>query len=271
MPNVLIDKNKIDILANAIAAKSGEPLKLTLEEMVEAVDGIETGGGGVTPTGNIDITQAGVTDVTNYATATVPAAGWEGLQYIDVYPGIEVSSNGNINAGNGTSISIGPITSNGWITTEDGITLGVYGQSSYQLPTQAATTITPTTSQQIAVTSGKYTTGNIIVDPIPYADGDNEAYGTTSEIWLINATPTTTGSGMITYSIDFISNNTTNNEIQLLAGPFSAISYSSVGTVYNSFSGGWTNQAYRTIELTGGADKDNANWRAWLEANAVKQ
>ena len=72
MSNVLIDKNKIDILANAIAAKSGEPLTLTLEEMVDAVDGIETGGGGVTPTGNIDITQAGVTDVTNYATATVP-------------------------------------------------------------------------------------------------------------------------------------------------------------------------------------------------------
>lgn len=33
-----------------------------------------TGSGGVTPTGNINITQAGQTDVTNYATATVPSA-----------------------------------------------------------------------------------------------------------------------------------------------------------------------------------------------------
>lgn len=33
-----------------------------------------TGSGGVAPTGNINITQAGVTDVTNYATATVPSA-----------------------------------------------------------------------------------------------------------------------------------------------------------------------------------------------------
>ena len=72
MSNVLVNKDKIDILANAISIKSGEPLKLTLDEMVGAVDGIETGGGGITPTGNINITQAGTTDVTNYATATVP-------------------------------------------------------------------------------------------------------------------------------------------------------------------------------------------------------
>ena len=32
-----------------------------------------TGSGGITPTGNINITQSGETDVTNYATATVPA------------------------------------------------------------------------------------------------------------------------------------------------------------------------------------------------------
>ena len=71
MSNVIVNKEKIDLLANAIANKSGESLTLTLDEMVDAVDGIETGGGGITPTGNIDITSAGVTDVTNYATATV--------------------------------------------------------------------------------------------------------------------------------------------------------------------------------------------------------
>ena len=76
MSNVIIDKNKIDLLANAIAAKSGESLPLTLAEMVEAVDGIQ-GGGGITPTGNINITQSGVTDVTAYATATVPEADAE--------------------------------------------------------------------------------------------------------------------------------------------------------------------------------------------------
>lgn len=41
MSNIIIDKNKIDLLANAISVKSGEPLTLTLDEMVTAVDGIE--------------------------------------------------------------------------------------------------------------------------------------------------------------------------------------------------------------------------------------
>ena len=36
-----------------------------------------SGGGGITPTGNLDITAAGVTDVTNYATVTVPEADYE--------------------------------------------------------------------------------------------------------------------------------------------------------------------------------------------------
>lgn len=74
MANVIVDKNKIDLLANAISAKSGEPLTLTLDEMVEAVDGIETGGG-VTPTGTITITTNGTTDVTNYAIADVQVPG----------------------------------------------------------------------------------------------------------------------------------------------------------------------------------------------------
>ena len=69
MSNVIVDKSKIDILANAISCKSGEAVTMTLDEMVSAVDGIEQG---VTPTGNIDITSAGVTDVMEYATATVP-------------------------------------------------------------------------------------------------------------------------------------------------------------------------------------------------------
>ena len=41
MSKVSVTKDKLDILANAIANKSGEPLTLTLDEMVSAVDGIE--------------------------------------------------------------------------------------------------------------------------------------------------------------------------------------------------------------------------------------
>ena len=40
-------------------------------------------------------------------------------------------------------------------------------EGTLELPTEAGKTITPTTSQQTAVHSGKYTTGDIIVDKIP--------------------------------------------------------------------------------------------------------
>lgn len=43
MPNVLVEKEKLDILAAAISDKSGERLPMTLDKMVSAVDGIEEG------------------------------------------------------------------------------------------------------------------------------------------------------------------------------------------------------------------------------------
>lgn len=295
MSNVIVDKQKIDILANAISAKSGEPVTMTLAEMVSAVDGIEQG---VTPTGNIYITSAGVTDVTEYATATVPegeiglfppsisyqtingarkyvlsaTAGiesgddmgtegylpdhtvfsktttgsaiakntsvtpiessqtiggadtmLEGAVTVNAIPsnyvgsGITQRTSSDLtvsgatvtapsgyyeNAGtktvpnatlSNTDISelldagydfdsatgtfyswasvedaIQPITQAGYIATSTNIS--IYGnteENEYQLPTQGATTITPTTSSQTAVTAGKYTTGAITVSAMP--------------------------------------------------------------------------------------------------------
>ena len=85
---VSIDSEKLDLLANVISDKSGEAVPMTLAEMTDAVDGIQTGG--ATPTGNINITQAGVTDVTNYATATVPQTSGN----LSVEDGGFISSNG---------------------------------------------------------------------------------------------------------------------------------------------------------------------------------
>jgi hypothetical protein len=172
MSNVLVEKNKLDVLANAISNKSGEPLKLTLDEMVEAVDGIDTGG--ITPTGNINITQAGVTDVTNYATATVPSAGEitnyvyiGGLAYVlnedagTIYIDKTAERTGQICADN-----------SGWIETDQhgyiaNSTTTIEVADSYNLPTQSATSITPTESSQTAVAKGKFTTGAVTVNAIP--------------------------------------------------------------------------------------------------------
>ena len=80
MSNVLVDKNKIDLLANAISAKSGESLTLTLDEMVEAVDGIEAGGGSAEP--NL---QAKTYTVDSAGTETITADnGYDGLSEVEV-------------------------------------------------------------------------------------------------------------------------------------------------------------------------------------------
>lgn len=81
MPNVLIDKDKLDVLANAISAKSGEALTLTLDEMVDAVDGIDTGGG--TPT--LETVTTTYTATTSTQTDTItPSAGYDGIEEVDV-------------------------------------------------------------------------------------------------------------------------------------------------------------------------------------------
>ena len=77
MSNVLIDRQKIDILANAISDKSGVPVTMTLDEMVEAVDGIESN---PAPT-----LQAKTYTVDSAGTETVTAdSGYDGLSSVSV-------------------------------------------------------------------------------------------------------------------------------------------------------------------------------------------
>ena len=78
MSNVIINREKIDILANAISNKSGVPVTMTLDEMVEAVDGIETGGGEP----NL---QAKTYTVSGAGTETIEAdSGYDGLSEVEV-------------------------------------------------------------------------------------------------------------------------------------------------------------------------------------------
>lgn len=173
MSKVSVTKDKLDILANAIANKSGEPLTLTLDEMVSAVDGIDTSG--ITPTGNIDITQTGVTDVTNYATATV--------------------QQGDVNVGASTSF----YTQNNvrkWHfqpfanieTGEDAGTVGFIEDNYYKLGNNqifnaiaSGTSVTPTTSAQTIGGANYMMEGAVTVNAVPLALGSgviNGSYGT---------------------------------------------------------------------------------------------
>ncbi len=142
MSNVIIEKSKIDNLANAIAAKSGESAPLTLTEMVSAVDGIETGGG-ITPTGNINIDQAGVTNVTNYETATVPEADFAVLLsrfYTSVgnVPKFCVSAGAGVETGDGYG-SPGYIEDGTW--KQEKAYYDIVPQNTSVTPTESAQTI----------------------------------------------------------------------------------------------------------------------------------
>lgn len=60
--------DKLSAIADAIRAKTGESGTMKLEQMPAKIAGISTG---ITPSGNINITDTQQTDVTNYATAQV--------------------------------------------------------------------------------------------------------------------------------------------------------------------------------------------------------
>ena len=82
-------------------------------------------------------------------------------------PTIQVSSAGKITAAVSGSKVVAPTVSPGYVSSGGSGVVSVGGTNTQQLDTQAATTITPTTSQQTAVAAGKYTTGAVLVDPIP--------------------------------------------------------------------------------------------------------
>jgi hypothetical protein len=115
MSNIIIDKNKIDLLANSISAKSGEPLTLTLDEMVSAVDGIE-------PT--LQTKTATYTPTESQQTETITAdSGYDGLSAVNVTVNAMPSgTTGTPTATKGTvinhSVSVTPRVTNttGYIT-----------------------------------------------------------------------------------------------------------------------------------------------------------
>lgn len=112
---------KMTAIANAVRGKTGGAALLTLDEIADAIEALEVGGG----------------DVEAVEQAT---------------PTISVSSSGLITAS---------------ATQQAGMVSGGTKSATKQLTTQAAKTVTPSSSSQTAVASGIYTTGAVTVAAVP--------------------------------------------------------------------------------------------------------
>ena len=87
---------------------------------------------------------------------------------ITANPSLSITQNtGRVEASVSKTQSVSPTVSEGYVSSGTSGTMTVSGSNHYDLPTQAAATITPTESAQTAVPAHKWTTGEVSVAAIP--------------------------------------------------------------------------------------------------------
>lgn len=86
---------------------------------------------------------------------------------ITANPSISVDESGAITATVSASQTVSPAVQSGYVTTGNSGIISVSGSNTVGLPTQGASIITPSESEQIAVPKGKFTTENVMVGAIP--------------------------------------------------------------------------------------------------------
>ena len=166
MSNVLIDRQKIDILANAISDKSGVPVTMTLDEMVEAVDGIETGGGEP----NL---QSKTYTVSAAGTETIEAdSGYDGLSEVEVTVPLADpfigASKGYITDGGIRKWRVTPYVDIEFDADSGYIARGTYnGNNSTYNAIPTGTSVTPSTSAQTIGGANYMMEGAVTVAAMP--------------------------------------------------------------------------------------------------------
>lgn len=136
-PDYLVKGSTLTAIGDAIRGKTRGTAELSPAEMAESITEEL-----VKPSGTVTLTQQSGTDVSQYASASV-RSGSLALNTPSV------SSSGLITASASLSTS-------GWVGSAP-------TSKTYQMTTQAGKTVTPSTSQQTAVASGRYTTGAVYV------------------------------------------------------------------------------------------------------------
>lgn len=134
-----------------------------LMEQIQAALESKAGSGGITPSGTLNITENGTYNVTNYVSAevNVPSEGCDHTSVEQATPSITVSSSGLITAKATQSAGLVPAGTK---------------SATKQLTTQGAKIVTPSSSEQVAVSAGTYVTGDIKVAAVSGGDsGSSDA------------------------------------------------------------------------------------------------
>ena len=162
----LIQDSTLEDIADAIRAKTGGTSPLSPADMADAIEDEL-----VKPSGTITITQQSGTDVSDKATASVRS-------------GSLALNTPSVNSSTGVVTASASLSTSGWIGSAP-------SSKTLQLTTQASKTVTPGTSQQTAVASGRYTTGAVYVA----GDADLVASNIKSGVSIFGVTGTYEGSG----------------------------------------------------------------------------
>lgn len=190
MANKLYKEEYVQAIASAIRAKVGGTAKYTVAQMADAIAAIKTGA----------VLQTKTATPTESQQNIAPDPGYDGLLSVVVeaisssYIGSAITrrssndltvSGAKVTAPAGyyasaaeKSIASGSVTlgtptvnSSGLITATGTVVAGFVSSNpsnkTLQLTTQAGKTVTPSKSQQTAVASQRFTTGNVLVAPIP--------------------------------------------------------------------------------------------------------
>ena len=124
-------------------------------------------------TDDLIISGSTVTTLSGYYSSDVSKSISQGIATtpattITVEPSLSINSTtGVVTTSFSSSSSITPTIVSGYISSGTSGIISVNGSGVLSLATQSASTITPTTSQQVAVEAGKYTLGSVVVSSVP--------------------------------------------------------------------------------------------------------